>query len=139
MPIQAKLMLKMVASRLSDYCETDEILPEEQCTFRPTRSTADMLLVVCRLQDLGRARRLPLYMCSLDPQKAYDCDFPTPSRPRSLFPPFAVPTYGILFRSRLFPVPTWRVFSTFPVPPPTQLFYHPIPTFAHNFSDPATH
>ena len=31
-----------------------------------------------------------------------DRDFPTPSRPRYLFPPSTVPTYGILFPSRLF-------------------------------------
>ena len=35
-----------------------------------------------------------------------DRDCPTPSRPRSLFPPSTVPTYSILFPSRLFPVPS---------------------------------
>ena len=62
----------MVASRLSNYCEAGGILPEEQCGFRPTRSTVDMLFVVHRLQELGRARRIPLYMCFIDLQKAYD-------------------------------------------------------------------
>ena len=62
----------MVASRLSNYCEAKGILPEEQCGFRPARSTIDMLFVVRRLQELGRARKIPLYMCFIDLQKAYD-------------------------------------------------------------------
>ena len=31
-----------------------------------------MLFVVRRLQGLGRARKIPLYMCFIDLQKAYD-------------------------------------------------------------------
>ena len=31
-----------------------------------------MLFVVRRLQELGRAREIPLYMCFIDLQKAYD-------------------------------------------------------------------
>ena len=72
LPTQAKVLLKMVASRLSNYCEAKGILPEEQCSFRPARSTIDMLFVVRRLQELGRAREIPLYMCFIDLQKAYD-------------------------------------------------------------------
>ena len=34
-----KVLLKMVASRLSNYCEAKGILPEEQCGFRSARST----------------------------------------------------------------------------------------------------
>ena len=62
----------MVASRLSNYCEAKRILPEEQCGFRPARSTIDMLLVVRQLQELGRARKIPLYMCFIDLQKAHE-------------------------------------------------------------------
>ena len=62
----------MVESRLSNYCEAKGILPEEQCGFRPARSTIDMLFVVRGLQELGRARKIPLYMCFIDLQKAYD-------------------------------------------------------------------
>ena len=57
-----KVLLKMVASRLSNYYEAKRILPEEQCGFRPVRSTIDMLFVVRRLQELGRARKIPLCM-----------------------------------------------------------------------------
>ena len=46
------------------------VFPEEQCGFRAARSTIDMLFVVRRLQELGRAKTL--YTCFIDPQKAYD-------------------------------------------------------------------
>ena len=67
-----KVLLKIVAFRLSDYCEAEGILPEEQCGFRPRRSTVDMLFVVRRLQELGRKRGIPLFLCFIDLQKAYD-------------------------------------------------------------------
>ena len=67
-----KVFLKIVANRLSDYCEARGILPDEQCGFRPERSTVDMLFVVRRLQELARRRIIPLYMCFVDLQKAYD-------------------------------------------------------------------
>ena len=70
--LSGKLLLKMVASRLSNYCEAEGILPEEQCSFLPARSTVDVLFVVRRLQELGRARNPPLYMCFIDLQNAYD-------------------------------------------------------------------
>ena len=67
-----KVLLKIVANRLNNYYEAHGILPDEQCGFRPERSTVDMLFVVRRLQELARRRRIPLYMCFVDLQKAYD-------------------------------------------------------------------
>ena len=67
-----KVLLQIVANRLSNYCEAHGILPDEQCGFRPELSTIDMLFVVHRLQELARRRRIPLYMCFIDFQKAYD-------------------------------------------------------------------
>ena len=67
-----KVLLKLVANHFSDYCEAHGILADEQCGFRPERSTIDMLFVVRRLQELARRRRIPLYMCFVDLQKAYD-------------------------------------------------------------------
>ena len=67
-----KVLLKIVANRLSDNCEAHDILPDEQCGFQPKRSTVDMPFVVRRLQGLARRRRIPLYMCFVDLQKAYD-------------------------------------------------------------------
>ena len=45
-----KVLLKVIAGRLSDYCERENILPEEQCGLRAQRSTVDMMFVVRRLQ-----------------------------------------------------------------------------------------
>ena len=67
-----KVLLKIVASRHSNYCESEELLPEKPCGFRPARSTIGMLFVVRRLQGLGRQRKIPLYVCFIDLRKAYD-------------------------------------------------------------------
>ena len=67
-----KVLLKIVANRLGDFCEEAGILPEEQCGFRPQRSTTDMMFVVHRLQELGRASYTFPEICFIDPAKAYD-------------------------------------------------------------------
>ena len=67
-----KVLLKIVATRLSAYCEATNLLPEEQCGFRPHHSTTDMMFTVRRLQELGRKARVPLFLCLMDLQKAYD-------------------------------------------------------------------
>ena len=66
------LLLMIVAGRLMPYVEKEQLLPEPQCGFRPGRSTIDMMFVIRRLQDLGRKEHVPLYMCFVDLQKAYD-------------------------------------------------------------------
>ena len=66
-------LLKIVATRLSAYCEARNLLSEEQCGFHPHRSTTDMMFTVRRLQEgLGREARVPLFLCFIDQQKAYD-------------------------------------------------------------------
>ena len=45
-----KVLLKVVARRLSACCEAKGLLLEEQCGFRPNRSTTGMMFVVRRLQ-----------------------------------------------------------------------------------------
>lgn len=67
-----KILLKVVASRLSASCEENHLLPEEQHGFRPQRSTVDMLFVMRRLQELGRKVGTPIFLCFVDLQKAYD-------------------------------------------------------------------
>ena len=67
-----KVLLKTVANRLGDFCEEAEILPEEQCGFRPLRSTTDMMFVVRRLEELGRTNNTSLEICFIDLAKAYD-------------------------------------------------------------------
>ncbi|CAB1119488.1 unnamed protein product [Ectocarpus sp. CCAP 1310/34] len=84
-----KVPIKIITNRLSAFCETNYILPEEQCGFRPGRSTIDMLFVVRRLQELGRGRKIPLYMCFVDLKKAYysvDRELPWKVLARSVIP-----------------------------------------------------
>ena len=67
-----KIMLNILARRLSEYCERVGVLPEEHSGFRPSRSTTDMMFVIRRLQELARKKRIPLYVCFIDLTKAYD-------------------------------------------------------------------
>ena len=67
-----KILLKIIARRLSEYCERVGILPEEQSGFRPNRSTTDVMFVIRRLQELVRKKRFPLYVCFIDLTKAYN-------------------------------------------------------------------
>ena len=69
-----KVILKVVTRRLSAYCELMGRLPEEQCGFRPDRSTTDTMFVVRRLQETGRKARVSLFMRFTDLQKAYATD-----------------------------------------------------------------
>ena len=67
-----KIQLNIIARHLSEYCERVGILPEEQCGFRPNSFTTDIVLVIHRLQELARKKRIPLYACFIDLTKAYD-------------------------------------------------------------------
>ena len=67
-----KILLKIIARRLSEYCERVGILPEGQSGFRPNRSTTDMMFAIRRLQELALKKRIPLYVCFIDLTKAYD-------------------------------------------------------------------
>ena len=62
----SKILLKIIARQLREYCERVGILPEEQSGFRPNRSTTVMIFVICRLQELARKKRIPLYVCLIN-------------------------------------------------------------------------
>lgn len=44
------------ATRLSNHCEREGILPEEQSGFRPAHSTYEMMVVVQRRHELARKK-----------------------------------------------------------------------------------
>ena len=67
-----RVLLKIVANRLGDFCEEAGIFPEEQWGFRPQSSRTEMMFVVRRLQELGRTRNTFLEICFIDLAKAYD-------------------------------------------------------------------
>ena len=58
----SKDLLKVVARRLSAYCEAKGLLPEEQCGFRPHRLTTDMMFGVRRLREIRRKAGVSLFM-----------------------------------------------------------------------------
>ena len=61
-PHTGNVLLKTVASGLSDHCEAGGIPREQQCSFRTPRSTVDMLFVMRRPQELGQQNKIPLYL-----------------------------------------------------------------------------
>ena len=63
-----KILLKIIARRLSEYCEREGILPVEQSGFRPNRSTADMMLCGCRSWR-GRSEFHSMYALSILPKR----------------------------------------------------------------------
>ncbi len=67
-----KVLLTIIRKRLGDYVEREHILPEEQSGFRNGRSTIDMLSVIRMLQEAGREKDIPIFLCFVDLQKAYD-------------------------------------------------------------------
>ena len=67
-----KILLKIIARSLSEYCERVGILPEEQSGFQSNRSTTDTMFVIRRLQGLVRKKPIPLYVCFIDLTKPYD-------------------------------------------------------------------
>ena len=46
-----KILLKIIARRLSEYCGRVGFLPEEQSGFQPNRSTTDMMFVIRRYRS----------------------------------------------------------------------------------------
>ena len=67
-----KVLLKVVARKLSAYCEAKGLLPEEQCAFRPNHSTTDVMFVMYRLQEVRRKAGVSIFVCLIDLQKAHD-------------------------------------------------------------------
>ena len=66
-----KALLKIIATRLSAYCEARNLLLETHCGFRPHRPTTEMMFAVRRLLELERKARIPLFLRFIV-QKAHD-------------------------------------------------------------------
>ncbi|KAL2088694.1 hypothetical protein ACEWY4_015593 [Coilia grayii] len=65
-----KILARILSNRLLPLSE--EILPESQCGFRPTRGTSDMIFTARQLQEKCREQHLPLYTAFIDLTKAFD-------------------------------------------------------------------
>ena len=52
-PVFSRLLVKVIASRLSDFCEREQVFDEGQWGFRPLRSTIGAIGTVRRLVDMA--------------------------------------------------------------------------------------
>jgi len=68
--IAGKILTRILNSRLSPLAEN--ILPESQYGFRPSRGTTDMIFTARQLQEKCREQNQPLYMAFIDLTKAFD-------------------------------------------------------------------
>ena len=68
--VAGKILTKVLLNRLQPLSES--ILPETQCSFRPTRGTADMIFAACQVQEKGRDQRRDLCFAIIDLTKAFD-------------------------------------------------------------------
>ena len=84
-----KVLLKVVARRLSNYGEAKGLPPEKQCGFRSCCSTTDMMFVVRRLQETRRKIGVSLFVCFINLQTVLQRLFIT----RKTLTFFAVPPY----------------------------------------------
>ncbi|XP_063609538.1 uncharacterized protein LOC134783560 [Penaeus indicus] len=68
--IAGKIFARILLNRLIRV--TEEVLPESQCGFRPSRGTVDMVFCARQLQEKIRDQQQPLTFISWDLQKAFD-------------------------------------------------------------------
>ena len=65
-----KILLKIIARLLSEYCERARILPEERSGVRPNRFITDMMFVIRLLRELaGRNELRCMYALSAIPKR----------------------------------------------------------------------
>jgi hypothetical protein len=65
-----KVFTSVIHERLSEFCESENILSEEQAGFRKSRSVTDQIFILHELVKGRFPKRT--YCCFLDVQKAYD-------------------------------------------------------------------
>ena len=75
-----KILLKIIARRLSEYCERVGILLEEQSGFRPNRSTTDMMLFVGCRSWRGRNEFRSMYALKTLPKRTNPFIEPSPGQ-----------------------------------------------------------
>ncbi|CAH1250247.1 Hypp8829 [Branchiostoma lanceolatum] len=68
--IAGKIIARVLLDRLLTVAE--EVLPESQCGFRPSRGTTDMIFCARLLQEKPREQRRPLFFVFWDLEKAFD-------------------------------------------------------------------
>ena len=68
----SKVLTKMLARRLSDAVETDDLIGPEQNGFRANRSCSDNLFVLNTILEINRSKKLLTHLLFVDLKEAYD-------------------------------------------------------------------
>ena len=68
----SKLFTSIINDRLTRYIEENELLERNQTGFRKAHSTLDHIFVIDRLIHLCRFKKIRLFGCFVDYQKAFD-------------------------------------------------------------------
>ena len=67
-----KVLERVILNRLTPFAVASGIIPDYQYGFMKDRSTTDGILTCRVIQDSCKSQNIPLYMCFIDLQKAYD-------------------------------------------------------------------
>ena len=60
------VLLRVIAGRFYEFGKRDSTWLNEECAFRPERSTVNIMMVVRRLQELALKKDITLYLCFID-------------------------------------------------------------------------
>ncbi len=72
LPVISKLFTALIASRVTDFLEANNILANEQNGFRPNRSCLDHIFTLCDLLRTRGAGKQDTFCSFVDFQKAFD-------------------------------------------------------------------
>ena len=67
-----KIFTSIVNSRLTEWVEKQQLIPESQFGFRKNRRTTDCIFIMNTLIETSRAHKVPLYVCFVDFRKVFD-------------------------------------------------------------------
>ena len=67
-----KLFAAVLYKRISEWAEDNHLLPEDQFGFRQGRRAIDCVFILNTAIENARKNRIPLYVCYVDFQKAFD-------------------------------------------------------------------
>jgi hypothetical protein len=70
--VVGKIYTSVLNRRVTEWCEKNEVLSEEQAAFRAGRSTVDHILTLSELVRARKARGKETFCAFLDIKKAYD-------------------------------------------------------------------
>jgi hypothetical protein len=68
-----KIYVSVINNRVSEWCESNDKLANEQYGFRKKRSTIDHVLNITNIIQTRKCLKLPTFCAFIDFKKAYDC------------------------------------------------------------------